>query len=743
MKRNLKKTLQPILFILLGFVSAQISFVTGIYPFGIALLCAVGLSREFFCIFLGCSVGSALLAQNAPQILFYLLPYAILLPELLILNKFSFNKLIFFLFSAFFSFLIPALTVPVTVSEKLTFIFTGIISAFLLPLLKHLRTLFEEIDDRLSLENADVLTLCFIGGLAFSSLPRIHIFAFDLCVFALLASSSLAICAFSVSGSIWSAVCGIIWIIKGGDTTVALCLISGGLISGLLEKKRGGILLGFILGDLTITLFLLNSPALSLGAVNVLLGCGYTVFLSKRFCEKLRRLAGKNSGVTDREMDYINELRTKQQDKLRTAGKMYSEIANTFISASQERYIKNELISSAKEVCKNCVKREYCENNRGSDTLSEFTSIAERIIDCRKISSLPDSLNSRCLQPMNIISSINSSYRNLCRALDESGENETALQLKSISELLFSLAEDMDELPEFDKEKERQAKDVLLSKVYGITDVLCKKKGNGHLLEISAKKNFRGIKEEIISALTNGFSQPYRFLGGGTNKKGGFTGIFAPSPKFSVDAFTLRENKSGEDVCGDSFTVKNIGNERYLAAISDGAGSGKRAKAKSESALDLLEAFSETGIGRNETFKTMNRLLLSKNTPEEYSTVDVAEMDLENGILHWTKIGAVPGYLLRSGKVEKIGSDALPIGIVTRINPSTIKKLLQNGDILVLVSDGVYDVLCNGKSDKITSILPQLSDFSPEKTANVIMAKAKEAGRNDDMTVMVLKVKSA
>lgn len=743
MKRDFKKYLHHALLVILGFLSAQVSFVTGIYPFGIALLCTLNLSKEFFCIFVGCILGSAVSAQSLPQILFYLLPYALILPELLILNKFFKQKLFFFCFSAFLSFLIPALTVPVAVSEKLTFVFTGIISAFLFPLLKRLYTVFEEIEDRLSLENADVLSLCLVGGLAVSSLPRLQIFSFDLCVFSLLATSALAVTAYSVSGSIWSAVCGIIWIIKGGDTCIALCLISGGLISGLLESKRGGILLGFILGDLTVTLFLLNSPSLSLGAVNILLGCGYTVFLSRNFRERLRRLAGKNSGITDTEMTYLNELRTKQQDKLRSAGKMYGEIANTFISASHERYMKDALISSAREVCKNCVKREYCENIRGSDTLSEFTFLSETVIDRHKITSLPDSLNARCLQPINIISAINSAYGNFSRAIDESGENETALQLKSISELLFSLAENMDELPEFDREKERQVRDVLSSKIYGITGVFCKRKGDGHLLEISAKKNFRGIKEDIASALTNGFSHPYRCLSGGTDKKGGFTGIFAPAPKFSVDAFALRENKQGETVCGDSFTVKNVGNERYLAAISDGAGSGKRAKAKSESALDLLEAFSETGIGRKETFKAMNRLLLSKNTPEEYSTVDVAELDLENGILYWTKIGAVPGYLLRCGKVEKIGSGALPIGIVSRINPSTVKKLLQNGDVLVLVSDGVYDGLCNGKSDKITSMLPSLANFSPEKTANAIMAKAKESGRDDDKTIMVLKVKSA
>ena len=249
--------------------------------------------------------------------------------------------------------------------------------------------------------------------------------------------------------------------------------------------------------------------------------------------------------------------------------------------------------------------------------------------------------------------------------------------------------------------------------------------------------------KDLQFAVENGSAGLYRCLSGGSDKSGGFTGIFAPVPKFSVDAFALRENKKGEEVCGDSFTLKSIDNDRYLAAISDGAGSGKRAQAKSESALDLLEAFSDTGIKRNEMFKTMNRLLLSKCNPEEYSTMDVTELDLDSGMLYWTKIGAVPGYILRQGKVEKVQSDALPIGIVTRINPTTTKKLLQKDDIIVLVSDGIYDGLCKGNDDAISLMLPVLNSSDPKNIAEKIMKKARSSGNDDDMTVMVLKINAA
>lgn len=740
---KIKRFIRPVLMALVGFIAAKISFIDGVHPFGYALLCVQGISGDFFYIFSGCILGAATLDFEPANMLFSLVPYAVLLPEILLLRKIFKDKLYFHMLAALLACALPALIVPAPLADKITCLFSGLISACLIPILKRLWVSMEEIESRLCLERADILSLCLVGGLAVSSLPKTDILSFNLCVFALLATSSFAVCAFGPRGSIWASVCGIIWVIKGGDALCALCLISGGIIAGMLEKKRGGILLGFILGDLLITLFSLNKPSLSLGAVNIALGCGYTVFLKKSFVERLGRLSGRYSGVNDLEMNYIDGLRRRQKAKLESAGRMYTELANAFVSAGHDDVFRENLISAASRVCDRCKKNEYCSVSRKSDTLIEFGTAADELLASGKLSSLPLTLTARCIQPVNLLAAFQAAYKTLSLSKEENGENEIALQLKSISELLFSLADELDSLPEFDREKEKQVRELLSSRIGGVTGVICKKSGESHTLEISMKKNCRSTKNDICLALENGSAGLYRCLSGGSDKSGGFTGIFAPVPKFSVDAFALRENKKGEEVCGDSFTLKSIDNDRYLAAISDGAGSGKRAQAKSESALDLLEAFSDTGIKRNEMFKTMNRLLLSKCNPEEYSTMDVTELDLDSGMLYWTKIGAVPGYILRQGKVEKVQSDALPIGIVTRINPTTTKKLLQKDDIIVLVSDGIYDGLCKGNDDAISLMLPVLNSSDPKILAENIMKKAKSSGNDDDMTVMVLKINAA
>jgi serine phosphatase RsbU (regulator of sigma subunit) len=83
------------------------------------------------------------------------------------------------------------------------------------------------------------------------------------------------------------------------------------------------------------------------------------------------------------------------------------------------------------------------------------------------------------------------------------------------------------------------------------------------------------------------------------------------------------------------------------------------------------------------------------------------------------------------------------MGILTKINPITTKKLVQKGDVIVLVTDGVYDGMCLGNSDGIKDMLSANITQDPQELAQNILKKAKETIVDDDMTVLVLKVDAA
>lgn len=740
----MKQWIKPGLVFLCGLLAARCDFLQT-YPLGGALLCVMSESRWFPFLFLGTAIGAVSTGLTAGAMLLALLPLVLLLPPLLLLKKKKVQALLWRQIAVLFAHLLPAFALHIELYERVFQVFSGLLAVCLIPLLKRIYLSVTQMESRLSLERADILALGCVGGLVLSSLPRTDFFGFNLCIFALLASSALSICAFEGAGSMWASICAIMWVVKGGDSTVALCLVAGGIFAGILSAKKGGILLGFLLGDALISLFFLNTFALSTGVVNLVLGCAYTIFLKAEWVERLRRLAGARSGVNDLEMSYIEGLRQQQSEKLKGAGRMYAELSKAFTIASRGREERSALVEKTVEICQACEKSEYCLKNRRSDTLIELGQAADELMEKEKLAGLPLTLTARCLRPLELLDGLKANFKTLSAARRENPDKNTEMagQLKTLSELLFSLAEDLSQLPEFDKEREIAVKEVLSSRVGGVKQVLCRKNGESHLLQITLKHCAKDTQQKVCRALEEGFLGKYRCLTGGMNKAGGFTGTFAAEPKFKVNAYACRQKKSGEEVCGDSFTFCSVNNEKYIAAISDGAGSGERAARESESALDLLEAFTSAHIKRADMFKAMNQLLLLKGDHESYSTMDVAEFNLENGILYWTKIGAVPGYILRGGKVEKVEAGALPMGIVSKINPATTKKLVQNGDIIVLMSDGVYDGLCRGEEDAVSRILTRETPDNTRDLAETLLKSAQEAQVDDDMTVMVLRVDAA
>ncbi len=730
--------------ILLGFFASKVSFLAGMYPLGVSLLTVVCFSKNFYYVFVGSLLGALTIGNGFSDSLINTLPYALSLPLIMIFRKYKKDGLYYKMAVALISFLLPAFFLQIPFFQKVTLLFSGLFSICLIPLVKRLYITYSEISSRLSFEQADVLALSVIGGLTVSSLPNFSFLGFNLPIWALLFSSSVALKAFEIRGSIWTTVAGIIFVVKGGDLLSALCLMTGGVLGGIFAKKKGGIVLGFILGDLMISIFTLNTFILSLKAVNILLGCGFTFFLKEDFIHRIRRFAGMESGVNDLEMEYIEGLKGKQKRTIENSARMYLQLSRVFMERSLDDDFKESIVQDARTVCENCKKREYCLKNRKSDTLIELKDAVKGFDHGDTITALPLTLTARCVQPIALICAMNDSYQKHRKFKDEnpSKEYELSAQLKNLSDMLFSLAEEVSELPQFDKELENQVRDIIQARIGTLRRVSCRKRGDSHIIELSVKENKKNTPDRIISALNDGFLGKYRLISGSTDKKGGFSGTFAPMPRFNVNTVALREKKNDQAVCGDSFTFFDAENDRYIAAISDGAGHGEKAQKESESTLELLEAFSEAGVKRKEMFKTMNQLMLLKGEKEDYSTVDVAEFDLESGVLYWTKIGAVPGYILRNGKVEKIEAEALPMGIVTKIDPVTTKKLILENDVIVLVSDGVYDGLNSGNIDKISHILKSAEDRTPETLAKTILSEAKKTEVNDDMTVMVMHIKS-
>ncbi len=128
---------------------------------------------------------------------------------------------------------------------------------------------------------------------------------------------------------------------------------------------------------------------------------------------------------------------------------------------------------------------------------------------------------------------------------------------------------------------------------------------------------------------------------------------------------------------------------RYYVLLCDGMGTGFGAAEEGRAAADCLRQLLSAGFPAEYALRSLNSLCTLREKAGAV-TVDLAEIDLQNGKVNLYKWGAAPSYLLSPAGYEKIGTAAAPPGLSVTGTRETVDKLsLRRGETLVLLSDGV------------------------------------------------------
>ena len=180
-------------------------------------------------------------------------------------------------------------------------------------------------------------------------------------------------------------------------------------------------------------------------------------------------------------------------------------------------------------------------------------------------------------------------------------------------------------------------------------------------------------------------------------------------------------------VCGDSYLVYQS-DDKYMFVISDGMGSGEKAKEASKLAINLLKKFLDVGFSVEQSVKSLNGVLKGKYNKECYSTLDLFLFDKYLNKFYFCKNGAADSYLIRDNKTCFKGN-SLPLGIVDNIDVFLQEVEVEKGDVLVMASDGV--------ADKSFSGLEVLNMNNLQKVCEKLIGNGEV---KDDKTVFVIKI---
>lgn len=216
---------------------------------------------------------------------------------------------------------------------------------------------------------------------------------------------------------------------------------------------------------------------------------------------------------------------------------------------------------------------------------------------------------------------------------------------------------------------------------------------------------------------------------------------FVEDCRYMVYHGIARMVKEGEQLSGDNFSFLTLRDGRFVMSLSDGMGSGAVACKESETVIDLLEKFLEAGFYPDASIRMMNSAMVTHGENNLFSTVDVADIQLDTGKCQLYKVGAAPTFVKHGSHVARIACENPPIGLFSKMEIQTADVTLKHGDFIVMVSDGVLDYLhVDQPEETLKEILNTIDTTNAKQMARQILEYilVYTGGTvRDDMTVLV------
>ena len=440
----------------------------------------------------------------------------------------------------------------------------------------------------------------------------------------------------------------------------------------------------------------------------------------------------------------VNRNRSEMAARLLSVSKVFYDMSGSMkeMDSGTNRYTPERLAAEvAKNYCGRCQEREACFSSLGGDTSAVILPMAEAAMTRGKVTILdmPPFVTSRCAKMYNLASVVSSAAEAYRRRMEESGEvNETkrlmSEQFAGVSLVLDSLARECGEKVCFGEEGQEAIATELLRHNIVAGEIAVSGEGESAsvALTVRASDADKLVLPRIVSACVGTALEKTAVTPRGDE----CVVHLAARPVFEVAYGSAEKNRSGEKVSGDARSVLCPSRRRRLFALSDGMGSGERAARASRDAIAMVENFYRAGFD-NAVILTLVNKLLCLTSDESFSSLDICVIDTVSGGLDIIKMGAVSTFVCHRGSAEIISCAAPPAGIIERAVPLTARRQLYDGDMVVMMSDGVYDAL---DEQGVLDAVEQIRTSNPQVLADRLLERALAAGAEDDCTVLVMRL---
>ena len=206
----------------------------------------------------------------------------------------------------------------------------------------------------------------------------------------------------------------------------------------------------------------------------------------------------------------------------------------------------------------------------------------------------------------------------------------------------------------------------------------------------------------------------------------------------SASCDTLSIPSKNEEINGDSCSSFDVDGTKFYTILCDGMGSGKGARLTSMLCTTFLQKLLARGNDKDTSLLLLNNFIRARGK-ESSCTVDLLELDLITGSGKLIKSGAAPSFIKRGDNVFKLESKTMPIGIIKGLDAQILSFEARKGDVCIMLSDGV---VCdeNDANHLIKLLKNEPTTDKKALGAKIINEMKARHDHTDDMTISIIEI---
>ena len=527
--------------------------------------------------------------------------------------------------------------------------------------------------------------------------------------------------------------------------------VAAGFIAAVFRPTgKIGQLSAFILVN-TFGLFVVKADSHAIySLLDVLIGTTLFMLVPERVLSKIHFPAAQAPAAVDvtpsqggisAKLDFASKTLLDLRESIGSVSRKMDEAAAGNIAAVYDK--------TADHICRRCGLKMFCWDTAYNDVMKAFHQTGKELRIKGKLcrEEMPVFFTQKCCKLEELTIDLNHNYQDFLARENANRRVSDARavaieQFNGVADMLCEVSKELAEITSFDPDAQEKAAALFAEFGEQPASFSCMiDKYDRMCVEVYSDRPFRTnlnvLTEALSESLKRSFELPGRASVNGEEKLS-----FFEKATYRLEFFAAQQTAVGGQVCGDCYEYFQDGKGFAHMILSDGMGSGSRAAVDSVMTCNLFLKLIKAGFGFESALKLLNSSLLIKSSDESLATLDVGCVDLYTGQIEFRKAGAVNSFVRRGGVVSRIGSASLPVGILQGIGYDRSSVMLEHGDLVVMVSDGVLET----GAEWVEAELELYGDKSPKELAEGICREAQRRridGHSDDITVLAARLKRA